>query len=209
MLRTTLRAAAAVFLALALVAALAAQPKPVVPKPLTDAQKEKLKDRDGLDAEMKALYKEGKLNETVAAGEKMLALERGVYGDAHYIVANRLLMLAQLHEQREDIPAARKAMTAVAKIRTQLYGPDHWAVIETRRDLEHYDQLERLSPADRRDLGRSAGLLRQSEVLGRERKFKEAISLAAEGVEIEKRILGERHSGYAVSIWLLGNLHEA
>ena len=84
------RAARAVLMALVLAAAATAQPGPTPPKPLTAEQKEKLPERNRLYAEMQKLQADGKIDAAVAAAEKMLAVERNVFGDAHAEVADSL-----------------------------------------------------------------------------------------------------------------------
>src|SRR5437867_3327547 len=93
--------------------ALPAAEKEPKPPPLTAAQKERLKERDKY-GELTAKYrKEGKLPEAIAAAEKMLAIEREVFGNFHEDVAGSLEQLAEMHEQREDFAAARKARQEV------------------------------------------------------------------------------------------------
>ena len=96
------------------------------------------------------------------------------------------------------------------KVRAQIYGPDHWAVLEARRGLEH------LRPDGTTQPGRPGaswagppGCFASPKSSAGERKVKEAVLLAAEGVEIRKRILGERHRDYAFSLWLLALLYVA
>src|SRR5437867_3059715 len=70
--------------------------------PLTEKQKELLKERDRSAAEYRALAKQGKLAEAIAAAEKMLALERQIFGDVHTEIDASLRILAALHKKRDD-----------------------------------------------------------------------------------------------------------
>src|SRR5262245_10618952 len=72
------------------------------PKPLTDAQKEKLKERDRLMAEADKLGNAGKFTEMVAVVEKLLAIEREIFGEVHEEVAVSLDWLGRIHESRKD-----------------------------------------------------------------------------------------------------------
>src|SRR5437879_722655 len=58
-----------------------------MPKPLTAEQRERLKERDRLKVEAQKLAQAGKGTEADAAFEKMLAIEREVFGDVHAEVA--------------------------------------------------------------------------------------------------------------------------
>src|SRR5262249_58395526 len=76
---------------------------------LTAEQRQQLKERDRLAGETASLRRAGKLAEAVLAAEQMLAIERAVLGDSHEDVAGSLQQLAELHEERDDVAAARKA----------------------------------------------------------------------------------------------------
>jgi YD repeat-containing protein len=64
----------------------------------------------------------GKLAEAIAAAEKMLAIERQLFGDRADAVVQSLEWLAQLPEQREDFTAAGKRLQEVRDIQTARYG---------------------------------------------------------------------------------------
>src|SRR5438552_12477980 len=95
---------------------------------LTAEQKEILREGDRLDQERRALAKAGKLAAAVAAAERSLAIERAVLGPAHKNVAASLRWIAQLHERREDWPAARKAWQEVLNRVSRRNGDGHWPV---------------------------------------------------------------------------------
>src|SRR5262245_36922550 len=75
------------------------------PAPLTAAQKERLRERDRYGAEARKLRQAGKLPEAIATAEKMLAVEREVFGNFHEDVAGSLEQIAGMHERREDLTA--------------------------------------------------------------------------------------------------------
>jgi hypothetical protein len=81
---------------------------PPKPKPLTEKQKARLKERDRLQAEAEKLARAGKLAEAIATMEKGLAIERAVYGDVHAEVAGSLQIIAAWQEDRQDFKAAGK-----------------------------------------------------------------------------------------------------
>src|SRR4051812_15252142 len=95
-----------------------AQPQP---QELTPQQKQQLVERDRHSKESAALEKEGKLAEASAAAQKMLALEREVFGDVHAQVVGSLQRLARLHERREDFAAARRDWQEVVTLQTKLH----------------------------------------------------------------------------------------
>ena len=84
---------------------------------LTAQQQEKLKQRDRYIEQIKTLRDEGKIEQAIATAEKMLAIEREVYGDVHEDVAGSLEWLAKMHEESEAWDAARQARQQVLKIK--------------------------------------------------------------------------------------------
>jgi CHAT domain-containing protein/Tfp pilus assembly protein PilF len=184
----------------------APEPKPA---PLTKEQQDKLKERDQFSKEAQKLRAEGKLTEAVAAAEKRLAVERQVYGDVHAEVVRSLQFLAQLHEEREDFAAARKARQEVLAIQTKLLGAQHWQVTDARLALEQSDLLARLNPKERALLQEATRLNTRVFKLWSAGKSREALPLARQAVDIRKQVLGERHRDYALSLFNLAAQHEA
>jgi CHAT domain-containing protein/tetratricopeptide (TPR) repeat protein len=173
------------------------------PKPhpaLTKEQQEKLKERDRFAKEAENLGAEGKLKEAVEAAEKVLAIERAVFGDVHEDVAGSLEFLAELHGLKEDFPTARKLRQEVLAIKTKLLGEQRWQVIDARLALEDTDRLARMVPADRHRLDEAGQLDRQAVQLYQQGKTHQAIPLAQKAVEIRKQTLGERNRAYATSL---------
>src|SRR5260370_42101805 len=102
-LRQSTRECAGLFRVLALVVinwagGTAAADRPAAPQ-LSAAQQQRLKERDGYGAEIKKLRAEGKLAEAITACEKMLAIERELFGAVHETVAGSLDELAEMHEE--------------------------------------------------------------------------------------------------------------
>src|SRR5947209_8678694 len=105
-----------------------AQEQPKLPPALTKEQQDKLKERDRFQKEAEKLWAEGKLTEAVAVAEKMLAIERAVFGNFHEDVAGSLEFLAGMQDALHDFPVARKARQEVLAIKTKLLGAQHWQV---------------------------------------------------------------------------------
>jgi hypothetical protein len=139
-----------------------AQPSEPKSAPLTPEQQAKVKERDRFQKEAQQLWAEGKHTEAVAAAEKMLAVEREVFGNFHPDVAGSLQLLGGMREVLEEYPAGRKARQEVLAIKTKLLGAEHGQVTDARIALEHVDRLARMTPADRHRLGESGQLNLQS-----------------------------------------------
>jgi hypothetical protein len=191
-----------------LVAPVGAQPSESKPPPLTREQQEKLKERDRFEKEALQFRAEGKLSEAIAAAEKMLAIEREVFGRVHAEVAGSLEFLAALHAARDDFPAARTARQEVLAIKRKLLGADHWQVTDARIALDDVELLARMEPADRRRLAETGPLNEREHQLYQQGKTNEAIPLAQQAAEIYKQVLGERHPVYASSLNNLAFLYQ-
>jgi tetratricopeptide (TPR) repeat protein len=175
------------------------------PPPLTAEQREKLKERDRFGAQTTALRKEGKLVEAIAAAEKMLALERQVFGDVHEEVAGSLEQLAEMHEEREEFAAARKARRELLAIRIKLHGEKDWRATDARLDLADVDLLEKLEPEQRRQGSEADALLQRANQLDSQGKAREALSLAERAVEVRRSVYGVEHRRTADAFsWLAG-----
>src|SRR5262249_44141960 len=98
-----------------------------------------------LAAEAKNFAQQGKLAETVAAWNKKLAIEREIYGNVHAVVADSLVVLAQIHEVGNDFQAGAKARQEALVILTKLYGTKDWRVTKTKLVLEDMKLRSRLS----------------------------------------------------------------
>jgi tetratricopeptide (TPR) repeat protein len=172
---------------------------------LTAEQKDRLKERKRYQQEALKLHKQGKLLEAVAA-EKMLAINREVLGDTHDAVADALQLLAEIHEERSDFPAARKARKDVLSIRTHHHGDQHWKALDARRalaDTEHLAQLDRVSQHQWLAAGRLMRLVLRQRQAG---KYGEALANARQALALRKVLLGEQHRDTASSMLWVGVL---
>ncbi|HEY7428890.1 MAG TPA: tetratricopeptide repeat protein, partial [Gemmataceae bacterium] len=180
------------------------------PKPSpTREQQEKLKERDLYLAEANRLQREGKLVEAIAAAGKKLAIERQVFGDVHEDVAGSLESLAEMHHQRENFAAARKARQEVLTIRVKLHGEEHWKVTDARLALADVERLGRMTPRQRQRLAEANRLNGEVVALYQQGRFREAVDQARQVLEIRKQALGEQHPDYATSLNNLALLYLA
>jgi tetratricopeptide (TPR) repeat protein len=166
---------------------------------LAPEQQAKLKERDRLLDQIEQLLDRGKLEEAARLIEKEIALAKGVFGEAHEVVARDQAFLAQIHQERGDWPAARTASVAVLTTCTRLYGPNHWRVTDARRALRDLDRLAKLTPAEQADLALARRLKTQGLSFYAKAKYAEAKKLFQQTLDIHKRILGEEHSDTGTS----------
>jgi len=179
------------------------------PKPLTEEQKARLKERDQYEAEANRQEKAGKIPEAIAAAEKMLAIEREVFGNRNEDVVESLEMLARLHEHREDWAAGRKARLEVVSIRMGLYGKDDWRVTDARLGMAHLELLAKLDDPGRQKVRRAEALNDQVFALWSQGRSREALPLVRESLKLRRQVLGEQHPAYIQSLFNLAAQHNA
>jgi CHAT domain-containing protein/tetratricopeptide (TPR) repeat protein len=172
---------------------------PKAPK-LTAAQKERLKQRDDLDKQAKALHEQGKLAEAIKAAEAMLAIEREVLGETSENAIGSLKLLAQIYLDREDWVAAKRDRTQVLALRTKALGKEHWKVTDARLALEDVETFAKLSPDQRGRLPEAEKANHEMAAMYREGKYRDATRLARRCVDIYRGVLGESHREYATSL---------
>lgn len=193
-------------LVLALLSSRAAAADPPRIPPLTSEQQQRLKERDRDGEDSKKLRAQGKLAEAIVACEKMLAIEREVFGNVHEEVAGSLEQLAEMHEQREEFTPAQKARREVLDIQTKLHGKEHWRVTDARFALAGLDQVAQLHADERRLLAEARRLDEEVEQLSKQGKFQAAIPVVRRVLAIYQKVLGPEHPNTATSLNNLGEL---
>ena len=180
------------------------------PKPeLTAVQQKRLKERDAFKLECRQHRQAGKLAEAIEATQKMLAIEREVFGEEHDEVLVSMDFLAQRQRDFDDFAAARKTREEILAIRRKVSGVDHWRTADARRDLEHVDLLEKLSPDDRREVLRASVLNSLAERFASMGQYTDAEPLYRQALKIRQTVLGEQHPDCAISLNNLAGFYES
>jgi len=164
---------------------------------------ERLQDRNRLWQEVGKLRAGGKLPEAVANLEKMLALQRELFGHFHADTAAVLTTLAELHEQAEDFTRARTVRREALAVYRQLVAADNYQIADAVRLLAEVDRQETRSAADRAALREAAELLQRSSALFTQGKTAEAVLQAQKAVDIRRRVLGDEHADTATALVIL------
>lgn len=162
-------------------------------KDLTAQQKDMLKESERLDKERSALEKAGKLAEAIVVLNKKLAFERSLFGDVHENVVDSLRRLARMHESLQDYSTAQKERTEVLALVVKLYGDKAWQVTDARLALAYVKELTKLTDEDRSRLEESHRSHTKADDLYNADKYKEALPLARQALEIRQKILGADH----------------
>jgi tetratricopeptide (TPR) repeat protein len=192
--------------------ALAAADPPLPSKavPLSEVERKKLlAERDRYDKDSTELEAQGKCAEAIAAAEKMLAIERRVFGDVAEDVAGSLARIGRCNLNRDEFALARKAFEENLSINSELYGERDWRAANARLELLTVDAWARLSPEQRRELADAKRAMLQVVALNRKEEFAKAIPFAARAWEIRLRLLGPERPETATTCGWLGDLYHS
>lgn len=179
-----------------------AQPQPA----FTAKQKELLKERGRLEVAARKFQAAGKLADALATAEKVLAVERQVYGDSHVEIAASLQWIAQLHTALEDFATARRVADEALAMRLRLHGKSHWQTTDARLARDYFAELAELKSPQRVALKDADRLMSQASTALDAAKFQEGLDHAVKALQVRQQILGETHRHAADSAFLAGFL---
>lgn len=174
-----------------------------------DAARQRLQERDGLKKETERFLAEGRIADAIAAAEKVLAIERAVWGQSHADVADSLRGLADLHADRDDFRSARACGQQALAMELKLHGERHWRTAEARRVLAHLDHWAGLVQEQRRALAEAHQSEQRAENLFRQGWYRQAFRPTRKALAIRSDVLGEDHPLTAAILNDLGVLHWA
>jgi CHAT domain-containing protein/Tfp pilus assembly protein PilF len=170
-------------------------------------RKKLLADRDRFQQETTALTTLGKYTEAIAAAERVLTINRDLFGESSPQAADTLALMAGIDERREDWQAATKARQEVLAIRTKRFGKEHWQAGDARRAMELTSAVRQLDPSRRKRLWDVDDKVKSPVRLRRQSDFKDAMTLAQHLVEVRKAVLGSKHWRVADALHQVGRLH--
>jgi CHAT domain-containing protein len=176
--------------------------EPKSPPPSAE-QAEKLKERDALVPQIEKAQAENRLDDAVRLIEKMMALEKVIFGPVHLEVAGSLDWLGSVHAARGDTKASRQARMEALEMYTKLEGAKHWRTIDVRIAVERLDKVASFSADDRQRFAEAEQFLKQVRTLRDAKKYKQAIEAGLKANELYRKIFGVRDRQTLNSIdWL-------
>jgi tetratricopeptide (TPR) repeat protein/CHAT domain-containing protein len=174
---------------------------------LSDAQRARIKERDQLFEQLQKLSAAGNTTDAISAAEKMLAIDREVYGDVHEDVAGGLMTVAELYETADDLARARRVRDEAVAVCVKLHGTDHVQVEDARRRLAHVDALQKMAPEQRRQLALANQLMNRVRDLDGAGKYKEALAPVDQALDLRREVLGPKHWLVASPLHWRGRLY--
>jgi CHAT domain-containing protein/Tfp pilus assembly protein PilF len=147
------------------------------------AQRRRLKEAEGLNAQVEALFQQGKFREAIASAQESLALRKQALGERHPDYATSLNNLAELYHFQGDYARAKPLLRQALALRKQALGKQHPAYATSLNNLALLYQ-------DQGDYARAEPLYRQA-------------------LAIQKQALGEQHPDYATCMHNLAGLYRS
>jgi CHAT domain-containing protein len=143
----------------------------------------------------------------VLANEALLHLQRTTLGPDDEGVVETLAWLAEVHEAREEFPAAETARRAIHEIRTRTLGPEHWRTTLARWDMEQIQGRAKLSAEQRKTLddAERSWSMATSNRLGTTH-VNAPVERMQRALAIRRRVLGKCDPRYADGLVTLGKL---
>ena len=166
------------------------QVKPLEPEGLfTPQQFDRLGERNKFQEQKRGLLRQGKFTEAVAAGEKVVAIDREVLGADH---CDTFLAIAALirNQVLADDPAAQKSLAELAGLQAKGYGAGGWRAVEVRLSTEFVKRVAGMDAKQRERLRQADQSNMRMDQQMEEGKYKEALASANQALAIRKELLG-------------------
>jgi CHAT domain-containing protein len=200
MIRGTLWAVA-VLHCLVMAGSLNAAPQPPGPPKLTEQQQQRLAERDRLQLRASGLVLHGKYDEARAAADKVVAIDREVFGPRQGQLAQALLFRAGIYADTEDFATARRDALEALALQQQAHPEAHWRIADARRMLARIQRLADLDPRRRQQLARAERDLAGYQLRQRDAtqtfQLAEAIRLAEKALDFRRQLFGDHDPEYA------------
>jgi CHAT domain-containing protein len=156
---------------------------------LSARQKQMLMERDALIPQAKKLWAAGQLDQAARGFEKMMALEKAIFGPVHEEVAGTLDQLGDIHVSRGDLEAARTAGREALAIYVALRGDRHWRTINARLALADVEQRLGFTAGQREQWSQAEAQEQQANQLYDKHKYAAAEAADREALAIRRRLL--------------------
>jgi CHAT domain-containing protein/tetratricopeptide (TPR) repeat protein len=160
---------------------------------LSEQQVAKLREREHLLSQATALAKQHKWLESIALVEKSLDLLRQVHDELHPDVAKTWQILGELHADRGDYPAARRALEEFIRLQQRRLGRNHWQTTDAVLLLDHVVFESSAAPAAKARLQQAFQLVSLGIAESHHGQFRKAEEPLRQALAIYREVLGEEN----------------
>jgi tetratricopeptide (TPR) repeat protein len=166
---------------------------------LTAEQRELLAERDQLRREVQNLRGDGKLAEAVERVERIVSVERELFGEVHLDIARSLDLPAKLHVELDRFAGAERTREEALDIKTRLFGERHWRVTDARLALEDARWFGKATAEERERRARADTLHAEARQHFNDGDVRQALEIDLEVLKTRKDVLGVDHPDVAIT----------
>src|SRR5262249_38736078 len=153
-----------------------------------------------LKGEINKLVEAKKHEEAFANAEKILPLEKEVFGEKGPQRLPWLQVMVKNYTVKGNFARAIALQQEVVAIEEARCAKDDWRVTDARLHVGHLELLERRTPEERLEINKASEQNKQVVRLINAGQYKQAVELAQEVLRVRKRLLTENHPDYATSL---------
>ncbi len=168
---------------------------------LTDEQSRLVDHMRNAAGEYQKLRDKGSHKEAIAPLQRIIAINRELFGESASTSFGLLPSLANVYEDADDLPAAIAVLEAVVRDGPKLFGPkDQWQVTDARLRLARCRAVLAFPP-DRRDKYRELTRLQaDNKLLMAAGRYRDALAQARRAEGLAKDLFGPDSAEYAVAL---------
>jgi hypothetical protein len=165
----------------------------------------RLAERNALAWEVLRLRDAARLEDAARTADRLMALEREIFGELHEDYAGALEFVAGVDSARGNFEGARDKLRRVLAIREGALGKGHSLTTDTRFTLDRAERLTGLSTDQRRLYAQALRLQAEAGKLGaRTYEVPEMIARRERAAAAMKEAVGPDHTEYALALEQLG-----
>jgi CHAT domain-containing protein len=179
------------------------------PAELTTKQKAKLQEWLNLRRSLPRLLEAREGEKVVATLQRIAALEKEVFGEAHNKVLLTLEFQSRVHFAMAQYDRAIEIRMEIVRLRGRLLGKDHWMTTNARIDLDVARRAKGMTAEQLASAREMDAMQRQVVQLYRSGRSREALPLAEKVLAAQRKLFGESHSFTALGWTNLGAQYSA
>ncbi|HEX6983918.1 MAG TPA: tetratricopeptide repeat protein, partial [Planctomycetaceae bacterium] len=151
----------------------------------------------------------GRPADAIPPVERVLVIERQLFGEIHEEIALTLEALVDLHDQAGDLDAAEQVARERLRVIIGLVGARHWRATDARLAISRLAAIKDLTPQDRERINEGRQFQERAIRLYSSGRYAEAEPLFKQALEVYRATLGEVYPDYVAGVTHLARLYSA
>ncbi len=160
-------------------------------------KQERLKKRDYWNKEVDRFRQEGNWQQSLQAAEKMLAIEKELFGEGNDDVIGSMQQIAELQQKMEQWSDAEKTLQRIRQIQRQRFGEINWHLVDADWALKSNQIQKQLSKEQKKLLEEIERDQIKIITLYGQKRYTDAAKIAERSLKSARSIYGEQHPKFA------------